>query len=101
MVAQRVTDIITLLDFASSYGLPISVQATGLLTVPALHAKVLDSRINQLYLYNSIHSYKDILQHPLAPNWYSYVVPGVLQFYDIPDLINLANPETIHIKQIK
>lgn len=100
MVAQRVTDIINILDLISAdsalKNLPVELHATGLLTLPALHTMVLDNRIKQLYLYNFIHSYKDILQQPAGLNWYSYVIPGVLKYYDIPDLVNLAPPGSIH-----
>jgi hypothetical protein len=101
MVTQRVTDMINILDFISAdsslKGLPVTMHATGLLTLPALHTMVLDTRIKQLYLYNHIHSYKNILQQPAATNWYSYVVPGVLRYYDISDLVNLAPPGSIHL----
>ncbi|OQP38660.1 hypothetical protein A4H97_18235 [Niastella yeongjuensis] len=101
LVAQRVTDMINLLDFATAdstmQSLPVTMHATGLLTLPALHTLVLDNRIKQLYLYNGLSSYKDILQKPTALNWYSYVITGVLNYYDIPDLITLAPPGTIHM----
>jgi dienelactone hydrolase len=97
MVAQRVSDIINILDFISTDSeMPVTVHATGLLTLPALHAMVLDNRIQQLYLHNALRSFKDILQKPIFRNWYSYVIPGVLKYYDIPDLVKLAPPESIH-----
>ncbi len=99
LVAQRVTDMLNLLDFISADSimktLPVIVHATGLLTLPALHTMVLDNRIKQLYLYNSLNSYNDILQKPTGVNWYSYMITGVLNYYDIPDLINLAPPVSI------
>lgn len=100
MVGQRVTDINTLLEYIQSEsrltGLPVEVHASGWATVPALHAAVLNSSISRLVLYAPILSYKEVLNDPTGKDWYSIVVPDVLKYYDLPDLVNLAGKEKVH-----
>jgi dienelactone hydrolase len=103
LVGQRVSDILILLQAiennAAYNGIPIELNATGVNCLPALHAAVLDSRITRLNLYNSISSFKTILEKPAEKNWYSYVIPGVLNFYDIPDLVNLIGRDKVNFIQ--
>ena len=103
LVGQRVNDILTLLQsfekIPALNDVPIEINATGVNCLPALHAAVLDSRITQLNLYNSIGSFKTILDMPAEKNWYSYVIPGVLNYYDIPDLVNLIGKEKVNFIQ--
>ncbi len=103
LLGQRVSDILMILQaierFPSNDGIPIEINATGVNCLPALHAAVLDSRITQLNLYNSITSFKTILEKPAGKNWYSYVIPGVLNYYDIPDLVNLIGKEKVNFIQ--
>lgn len=94
IIGQRATDILTVMDFISSVrnlgNLPVEINASGLLALPALHASLFSDKISHLNLYRSIHSFNEILQKPVAKNWYSYVVFNVLKFYDVPDLVRLA-----------
>lgn len=100
MVGQRVTDIVTLLDYIESEsrfaGLPIEVYASGWAAIPALHATVLNSHISKLVLYHTIQSYMEALNNPTGKDWYSIVVSSVLKYYDLPDLVNLAGKDKVH-----
>jgi dienelactone hydrolase len=101
LVGQRVRDIRTVLDFVRTEprlrDLPVEIYASGAATLPALHALLFEDNKYQLNLYNSLRSFKTILQSPMEKNWYSYVIPGVLQYYDIPDLIDLVGRQRVHL----
>jgi hypothetical protein len=66
--------------------LPITVYCSGITSLSALHAAVIDERIKSLSVDNTIASFYDILNNPMQKDWYSYVIPGVLTQYDIPQL---------------
>jgi hypothetical protein len=91
MPSLRTRDILTLVDFVSSRtdlkGKPLTMYAHGVCTLPALHAAVLDGRIMKLYSISGILSFVDVIEKPLQRNWYSYVLPNVLQYYDVSDLL--------------
>ncbi len=90
---QRVKDIFSLLDFISSdddlKGRPVKIIASGQAAVPALFAAVLDKRIAALELSETIKSYAEITQRPMDRDWFSYVVPGIMNYFDLPDLVAL------------
>ncbi len=103
MVGQRAAGILALMDFIASIpeykNVPVEINATGIATLPALHAALLNDNIKSVKLFGGINSYKEILDHPLEKNWYSYVIPDVLEFYDIPDLVKLVGAERVKIIQ--
>lgn len=103
IVGQRVTDIQTILDYIGAdkqlSGLPIEVHASGWATVPALHAALLSGKVASLDFYNSIRSYKEVLNNPTGKDWYSYVIPSVLRYYDLPDLVQLFGTEKVRYHQ--
>lgn len=105
IVGQRVTDIQTLLEYIGNdtrlAGLPIELYASGWALVPALHAAVLGEKISSLDLYSSIRSYKDILNDPAGKDWYSYVIPDVLKYYDLPDLVRIIGESKVRFHQDK
>ncbi|MGB8192281.1 MAG: acetylxylan esterase [Chitinophagaceae bacterium] len=101
LVAQRAVDIANLVENVM-YGpgwppATIEIHAEGHLGVAALHAMAVmkDFRVSCVKLYNCITSFKDILKDPTRKDWYSYVIPNVLKYYDIPDLVNLIGKEKV------
>ncbi len=100
IVGQRVRDIGTALDFVHSepglHKLPVMVCATGAATLPALHALLFEEVTMNVYCYGGLQSFRTILDKPAQRDWYSYVIPGVLRFYDIPDLAGLVGRERVH-----
>jgi hypothetical protein len=96
---QRVRDIITLLDFISSSGTvknrPVKVIASGPAATAALLTAVIDTRISALELSDTIRSFSEIAEKPMEKELYSYVVPGILRFFDLPDLATLRPDFTI------
>lgn len=96
LVSQRVTDVLIAVKLAH---LPVELNATGVNCIPALIAAVLNNKIVRVNLYNCPSSFRYFLEHPAEKNSYSYVLPGVANFFDIPDLIDLAGKEKITIIQ--
>jgi dienelactone hydrolase len=89
---QRVTDILTVVDalaLKSPIDVPIELHASGRLALPALIAPLFNEKISRVFLYNSIRTYKEVFENPAGKNWYSYVIPSILKYFDIPDLENL------------
>ncbi len=90
---QRVKDILSLLDFISSdkdlKGLPVRITASGPAALPALFTAVLDKRIVSLEFSEAMASYAEIAERPLERDWYSYVVPGIMNYFDLHDLATL------------
>ena len=90
---QRVKDILSLLDFISSDNdlkdLPVRITASGPAAVPALFTAVLDMRIASLEFSETIASFAEITQRPMDRDWFSYIVPGIMNYFDLPDLVAL------------
>jgi hypothetical protein len=64
----------------------------------ALHATALDIRIKSLTLENSLLSWSAVVRSPISVNQLTNVVPGVLAYYDLPDLAALIAPRPLTIK---
>jgi cephalosporin-C deacetylase-like acetyl esterase len=88
--AARTQNIITLLDFIRDdkkmQGAPVTLVATGRAALPALHAAVADKRISKLKVNDLLSSFEEIVKDPTVRDWYSYIIPGVLNYYDVADL---------------
>jgi hypothetical protein len=93
LMGQRVTDVFMALDFIYSdsrlKNKPVRFIAKGNITPAALHAAFLDKRISKLVISGNINSWKQYLDNPVELNQQSQVIPGVLQYYDLPDLVSL------------
>jgi cephalosporin-C deacetylase-like acetyl esterase len=89
--ALRTSDVITLVDFVVLHtpwkGKPLALHAQGSCSLAGMHAAVIDKRISSIHAIGSIPSFREIIEKPLQRNWYSYVLPGVLLHYDIPDIV--------------
>lgn len=121
LVGQRVYDLLCLVQFVKSdkwlitpthspgakahfsghkdnsfAGKKVVLRTNGLLNVPAMHAAFLEPAIVQLDLYQGIPSYVSRLKRPLQKDGYSEVIPGVLAYYDLPDLISWLAPIPVH-----
>ena len=94
LLGQRITDILTLIDFCchnkTLQGHPIRLVADGESALAAMHATLLYPQIEQATLYNVLRSWRSYISNPIQHNMMPNVVPGVLAYYDIPDLLKLA-----------
>lgn len=95
LVGQRVEDVQTVMDYIKKHerldNQPVVIYANGAAATPALYAAVFNHKISKLYLYHTIKSYEYIVRHPLMKNAFSYVVPNVLKYYDLPNLVHLVD----------
>jgi len=95
IMGQRVSDMHTLLEFCSKNeklkNHRITVVADGLYGPVVMHAAVLDDRIEKATLTRCLKSWNEYISNPLQRDMYSNILYGVLNYYDLPDLINLSN----------
>jgi cephalosporin-C deacetylase-like acetyl esterase len=95
LMGQRVTDLLMLLDYLKADSLlrnsRVTIKASGLTALVALHAAAIDERINRLQADHYLPSFVDITKHVIEKNWYSYVIPAVLRYYDVPDLVRIVD----------
>lgn len=101
LVGQRVIDILNVVEFIRAdknlKNLPITINAVGLVAIPALHALFLNSDIKDVNLYQTLLSYQTMLNQPLAKDRYGAVISNVLNYYDLPDLINWIGKDCVNI----
>jgi hypothetical protein len=65
----------------------VDLVATGELTVPALHAAVLESDLfDVVNLRGGLDSWQSVVDTPVTERQLINVVHGVLRYYDLPDL---------------
>jgi dienelactone hydrolase len=112
LLAQRVADVQTLLTLIRNdrrlWTLPVLLRADGRAALVALHAAVLSPRVSknltsdtpqppgtapvwvpqieQVQVSGGPPSFQYFLENPAAKDAYSEVLPGVLRYYDVPDL---------------
>lgn len=95
LIGQRVTDLLLLLDYLQSdpaFKQPVvNIRASGVTALVALHAAVIDQRIHRLELDQYLDSFTSIIRRLTEKDQYSNVIPGVLQYYDVPDLVQMVN----------
>lgn len=101
LVGQRMNDILNVVEFIRAdknlKNLPITINAVGLVAIPALHALFLNSDIKDVYVYQSVPSYQVMLNQPLAKDRYGAVIANVLNYYDLPDLINWIGKDRVSV----
>jgi cephalosporin-C deacetylase-like acetyl esterase len=99
IVGQRVIDIFSLLDFIENSELTksreIILKANGAYGSVAVHAAYLDSRISKTEISGAVKSYFEFLENPMQRDVYSQVLYGVLKYYDLKDLVQLAGKDRI------
>jgi dienelactone hydrolase len=74
------------------------IVATGSTGPVALHWTVLAQEVKSLTLENSLLSWSAVVRSPISVNQLTNVVPGVLAYYDLPDLAALIAPRPLTIK---
>ncbi|HWS01611.1 MAG TPA: acetylxylan esterase, partial [Prolixibacteraceae bacterium] len=101
VMGQRVTDIISLLDFCETdprlKGHPVNIVANGIYGPAVIHATYLDKRIEKSEISGSIRSFNDYLKNTMQRDVYSNVLYSVLQYYDLPDLVSLCGKNRIQV----
>lgn len=91
LVGQRVTDMLTVLQFVESdeklKAAPVAVHSQGVLNLSALHAALFTSKIATIKVHNQGSSFES---EPLEKNSYSAIIPGVLKYYNLADLLQMV-----------
>lgn len=91
LLGQRTKEVLILMSYIQQQPqfkeLPVELKAQGLVGVAALHASLFNSKLHKTELSHCISSYQEVLQQPLEKNRYGLVIPDVLSYYDLPDLI--------------
>lgn len=99
LLGQRVQDLHTLLNFCSSADRlknhAIRIEADGMNGVVVMHTAVLDERIGKATLTKTLKSWRNYIQQPIQHEMMPNVLPGVLRYYDIPDLLSLARGRVV------
>ncbi len=95
LMGQRVIDLHTLLNFCSMHeklkGHEITVVADGVYGPVVMHSAFLDNRIVKASLSRCLKTWESYLTNPMQRNMYSNILYGVLNYYDLPDIIKLCN----------
>ncbi len=93
LLARRVADVLTVLEsLAAEPGANrdagFHVNGFGPAGLVVLHAALLDERgmIKKIDVERSLISWSEVIEHKLSRGQLASVVPGVLAFYDLPDL---------------
>ncbi|MDR1699511.1 MAG: acetylxylan esterase [Prevotellaceae bacterium] len=91
LVGQRVVDVLMALDFVQNNKIlqnrTVELFAKGACAIPAFHAVFLDKRIEKANLETDVPNWQSIIENPLMHNQFTYVVPNVLKYYDMDDLL--------------
>lgn len=95
LIGQQVTDLLLLLDYLQSdpafSKAVVSVRASGATALVALHAAVIDQRIHRLQTDQYLDTFTAIIRRLTEKDQYSNVIPGVLRYYDVPDLVKMID----------
>jgi dienelactone hydrolase len=94
LVGQRTGDILTVMQFIESdeklKAAPVEVHSQGMLSLSAIHAALFTDKIASVNIHDRILSFESILENPLQKNSYSLVIPGVLKYYNLADLLQMV-----------
>lgn len=99
LLGQRVYDLLAVMNqLKAESPQGFEVIAIGSAGPIALHAAAVDNRIKALTLDRSLLSWSMVARGPLSYNQLTNVIPGALEFYDLPDLGRLIAPRPLTIK---
>ncbi len=102
LVGQRATDILMLASFTGQHetlkNCPgLQLEAYGKCVPPALHAAFFLDKLREVKLYSEIPSWEYLLEHPMAKEQISYIVPKASKHYDLPDLLQALRVRKISV----
>jgi cephalosporin-C deacetylase-like acetyl esterase len=101
MVGMRVADILRGIDLlgerADVDAQRISAFGKGMGAVPMLYAAALDPRIGEVTLEEMLLSYQSMVDRRIHQQMFEHVVPGVLRYFDLPDLVKSIAPRPVHM----
>lgn len=102
LVGMRIEDIFTAIRSLGGIRPKkhrINIVASGDAGIPALHAAALiPERFFTITIRDSITTWQSVIEFPVTIRQLENTVHGALQFYDLPDLIELAGPDIVTIE---
>jgi cephalosporin-C deacetylase-like acetyl esterase len=101
LVGLRADDVIRVVNWLASRPdidrTSITLYGKGALGMVALHAAAVDTRITRVIAENTLLSYRTALEAPLHKNLSEITVPGVLQHYDVSELLEAIAPRDVKL----
>ncbi len=101
LVGLRADDVIRVVNWLASRSEidrnSITIYGKGALGMVALHAAAVDTRITRVIAENTLVSYRTALDAPLHKNLSEITIPGVLQHYDVSDLLEAIAPRDVKL----
>lgn len=106
LLGQRTLDVLNLLeairaDYPEGEFPGVELVATGSSALAALHAAILDEHglVRALTLDGPLLSWTSVVKSGVSRGQFSNAVPGVLAYYDLPDLAARLEPLPLTIRQ--
>lgn len=100
-VTLRAQDIMRISYFARQHlaeDIKLSVLADGPIAGEVLHAAIFDSSLDNIVLMNGFLSFAELASaRDYNPAFVPFSVPGVIEHYDLPDLMAVLNPKNLLI----
>jgi dienelactone hydrolase len=101
LVGMRADDVIRVVNWLASradidHNLT-TLYGKGALGMVALHAAAVDTRITRVIAENTLVSYRTALEAPLHKNLSEITIPGVLQHYDVSELLEAIAPRDVKL----
>ncbi|HEY3455286.1 MAG TPA: acetylxylan esterase [Bryobacteraceae bacterium] len=97
LLAQRVKDILSLVQALKAGGGRLALAARGRLAVPALFAFAASGEIESLYLAGGLVSFRNVLETEIYSEPLSNFAWDVFRVVDLPDLAARSAPRRIHL----
>jgi dienelactone hydrolase len=101
LLAQRVFDVLQAVRHLRGQGAGLSawrLEGVGPGAPIALHAALLDPQVRGVTLDGGLVSWTALAQSPLSKGQLAGVLPGVLEEYDLPDLVAAIAPRPVTIR---
>lgn len=101
LVGVRADDVIAAIDWLASQPdvdpAQIAARGIGPMGIVLLHAAVLDPRIRSVAIVHTLTTFRTAFDDPAPRNLAESVIPGVLQHYDLDDLVAALFPRTVTV----
>jgi hypothetical protein len=99
LLGQRVKDLLALVGYFAQdkQFSEVWVVADGTTGPVGLHAAALDTRIKWLQMGDCLATWSAVVRTPISHNQLANAVPGVLAYYDLPDLAATLAPRQCSI----
>ncbi len=103
LTGVRITEVRRALQVMEAAGLEGGIVGVGKrgLGIPLLHAAVLEPRLRELYLEETLVSYRALARAPVHRQVFDVVLPGVLRAYDLDDLVSALAPRRVRLVNLQ